>query len=98
MTPVHFSLSSAFILGLMGVAFHRTHQLSALSCLAGMMWSLFIALPLWALQFESTAFSTAPQLHLAFSACQASTALALLIATAGTHGNDRLQILNLLQC
>nr|QOH91235.1 NADH dehydrogenase subunit 4L [Hemibarbus labeo] len=98
MTPMHFSFSSAFILGLMGLAFHRTHLLSALLCLEGMMLSLFIALALWPLQFESTSFSTAPMLLLAFSACEASTGLALLVATARTHGTDRLQNLNLLQC
>ncbi|YP_009020110.1 NADH dehydrogenase subunit 4L (mitochondrion) [Onychostoma macrolepis] len=98
MTPTHFSFSSAFILGLMGLAFHRTHLLSALLCLEGMMLSLFIALALWALQFESTGFSTAPMLLLAFSACEASTGLALLVATVRTHGTNRLQSLNLLQC
>nr|YP_010745265.1 NADH dehydrogenase subunit 4L [Heminoemacheilus parva]WET58821.1 NADH dehydrogenase subunit 4L [Heminoemacheilus parva]WQM56334.1 NADH dehydrogenase subunit 4L [Karstsinnectes sp. l LD-2023] len=98
MTPVHFSFSSAFTLGLMGLAFHRTHLLSALLCLEGMMLSLFIALAIWALQFESTMFSTAPMLLLAFSACEASAGLALLVATARTHGTDRLQNLNLLQC
>nr|ALE29335.1 NADH dehydrogenase subunit 4L [Rhinichthys osculus] len=98
MTPMHFSFSSAFILGLMGLAFHRTHLLSALLCLEGMMLSLFIALALWTLQFESTSFATAPMLLLAFSACEASTGLALLVATARTHGTDRLQNLNLLQC
>nr|ARM16622.1 NADH dehydrogenase subunit 4L [Schistura reticulofasciata] len=98
MTPVHFSFSSAFTLGLMGLAFHRTHLLSALLCLEGMMLSLFIALALWAMQFESTMFSTAPMLLLAFSACEASAGLALLVATARTHGTDHLQNLNLLQC
>nr|WIW75059.1 NADH dehydrogenase subunit 4L [Saurogobio dabryi complex sp. 4 LC-2023] len=98
MTPTQFSFSSTFILGLAGLAFHRTHLLSALLCLEGMMLSLFIALALWALQFESTSFSTAPMLLLAFSACEASTGLALLVATARTHGTDRLQNLNLLQC
>nr|UWV91675.1 NADH dehydrogenase subunit 4L [Enteromius cf. bifrenatus 'Kalungwishi'] len=98
MTPVHFSFSSTFILGLMGLAFHRTHLLSALLCLEGMMLSLFIALTLWGLQFESTGFLTTPLLLLAFSACEASTGLALLVATARTHGTDRLQNLNLLQC
>nr|WVH39786.1 NADH dehydrogenase subunit 4L [Triplophysa nasobarbatula]WVH39851.1 NADH dehydrogenase subunit 4L [Triplophysa nandanensis] len=98
MTPVHFSFSSAFMLGLMGLAFHRTHLLSALLCLEGMMLSLFIALALWTMQLESTMFSTAPMLLLAFSACEASAGLALLVATARTHGTDRLQNLNLLQC
>nr|QMS48318.1 NADH dehydrogenase subunit 4L [Barbatula toni] len=98
MTPVHFSFSSAFMLGLMGLAFHRTHLLSALLCLEGMMLSLFIALALWVMQFESTMFSAGPLLLLAFSACEASAGLALLVATARTHGTDRKKNLNLLQC
>nr|YP_002907460.1 NADH dehydrogenase subunit 4L [Chitala ornata]BAH58930.1 NADH dehydrogenase subunit 4L [Chitala ornata] len=98
MTPMHFTFSSAFILGLTGLAFHRTHLLSALLCLEGMMLSLFIATALWSLQLESMAYSAAPMLLLAFSACEASAGLALLVATARTHGNDHLQNLNLLQC
>nr|YP_010956882.1 NADH dehydrogenase subunit 4L [Fistularia tabacaria]WMY90027.1 NADH dehydrogenase subunit 4L [Fistularia tabacaria] len=98
MTPAHFAFSSSFILGLMGLAFHRTHLLSALLCLEGMMLSLFIALSMWALQLDSTSFSPSAMLLLAFSACEASAGLALLVATARTHGSDRLQSLNLLQC
>nr|YP_010248603.1 NADH dehydrogenase subunit 4L [Abramites hypselonotus]QTS03714.1 NADH dehydrogenase subunit 4L [Abramites hypselonotus] len=98
MTPLLFSFTAAFVLGLMGLAFHRTHLLSALLCLEGMMLSLFIALATWSLQLEVTAFSAAPLLLLAFSACEASVGLALLVATARTHGSDRLQSLNLLQC
>nr|BBC54750.1 NADH dehydrogenase subunit-4L [Rhodeus atremius] len=98
MTPLHFSFSSAFTLGLMGLAFHRTHLLSALLCLEGMMLSLFIAMALWTLQFESVNSSSTPMLLLALSACEASAGLSLLVATARTHGNDRLQNLNLLQC
>uniref|UniRef100_UPI0030FE7828 NADH dehydrogenase subunit 4L n=1 Tax=Chaetodipterus faber TaxID=75018 RepID=UPI0030FE7828 len=98
MTPVHFTFSSTFLLGLTGLAFHRTHLLSALLCLEGMMLSLFIALSLWTLQLNATNFSASPMLLLAFSACEASAGLALLVATARTHGTDRLQSLNLLQC
>ncbi|YP_009037620.1 NADH dehydrogenase subunit 4L (mitochondrion) [Sparus aurata] len=98
MTPVHFTFSSAFMLGLTGLTFHRTHLLSALLCLEGMMLSLFVALSLWALQLSSISFSASPLLLLAFSACEASAGLALLVATARTHGSDRMQSLNLLQC
>uniref|UniRef100_A0A3Q3ENG7 NADH-ubiquinone oxidoreductase chain 4L n=1 Tax=Labrus bergylta TaxID=56723 RepID=A0A3Q3ENG7_9LABR len=98
MTPVHFAFSSAFLLGLTGLTFHRTHLLSALLCLEGIILSLFIALSLWTLQLNSTSFSTAPMLLLAFSACEASAGLALLVATARTHGSDQLKNLNLLQC
>uniref|UniRef100_UPI00300270C5 NADH dehydrogenase subunit 4L n=1 Tax=Choerodon azurio TaxID=193513 RepID=UPI00300270C5 len=98
MTPVHFAFSSAFMLGLMGLTFYRTHLLSALLCLEGMMLSLFIALSIWTLQLNCTSFAMAPMILLAFSACEASAGLALLVATARTHGTDRLQNLNLLQC
>nr|YP_001974496.1 NADH dehydrogenase subunit 4L [Capros aper]BAF51720.1 NADH dehydrogenase subunit 4L [Capros aper] len=98
MSPVHFTFTSMFMLGLAGLAFNRAHLLSALLCLEGMMLSLFIALSLWTLQLNTTSFSIAPMLLLAFSACEASTGLALLVATARTHGTDRLQNLNLLQC
>nr|YP_003457104.1 NADH dehydrogenase subunit 4L [Oneirodes thompsoni]BAI77178.1 NADH dehydrogenase subunit 4L [Oneirodes thompsoni] len=98
MTPTHFAFSCTFMLGLTGLAFHRTHLLSALLCLEGMMLSLFIALSLWAMQLSATNFSAPPLLLLAFSACEASAGLGLLVATARTHGSDRLQSLNLLQC
>nr|YP_009340939.1 NADH dehydrogenase subunit 4L [Eugnathogobius oligactis]AHL44135.1 NADH dehydrogenase subunit 4L [Eugnathogobius oligactis] len=98
MTPTHFTFSTAFILGLAGLAFHRAHLLSALICLEAMMLSLFLALSLWALELNTTNFSASPMLLLAFSACEASAGLALLVATARTHGSDRLQNLNLLQC
>nr|YP_010960322.1 NADH dehydrogenase subunit 4L [Symphysanodon katayamai]WNH37686.1 NADH dehydrogenase subunit 4L [Symphysanodon katayamai] len=98
MTPIQFAFSSSFMLGLMGLAFYRTHLLSALLCLEGLMLSLFIALSLWTLQLDSTSFSTAPMLLLAFSACEASAGLALLVATTRTHGSDRLKNLNLLKC
>nr|YP_009685551.1 NADH dehydrogenase subunit 4L [Raddaella batesii]QDT76464.1 NADH dehydrogenase subunit 4L [Raddaella batesii] len=89
---------SMFTLGLTGLTFHRTHLLSALLCLEGMMLSLFVALTLWLMQLNSTNFSVSPLLLLAFSACEASVGLALLVATARTHGSDRLSTLNLLQC
>nr|WNH21681.1 NADH dehydrogenase subunit 4L [Stegastes partitus] len=98
MFPTNFAFSSTFILGLAGLAFHRTHFLSALLCLEGMMLSLYIALSLWALQFGTPNLAASPLILLAFSACEASVGLALLVATARTHGTDHLQNLNLLQC
>nr|YP_010925009.1 NADH dehydrogenase subunit 4L [Trimma macrophthalmum]WKD79688.1 NADH dehydrogenase subunit 4L [Trimma macrophthalmum]BBI37547.1 NADH dehydrogenase subunit 4L [Trimma macrophthalmum] len=98
MTPTHFTFSATFMLALAGLTFHRTHLLSALLCLEGMMLSLFLGLSLWALELASTNLSASPLLLLAFSACEASTGLALLVATARTHGNDQLKTLNLLQC
>nr|BBH37248.1 NADH dehydrogenase subunit 4L [Priolepis latifascima]BBI37684.1 NADH dehydrogenase subunit 4L [Priolepis latifascima] len=98
MTSTQFTFSAAFLMGLAGLAFHRIHLLSALLCLEGMMLSLFLALSFWTLQLNSTSFTAAPLLLLAFSACEASAGLALLVATTRTHGTDRLKNLNLLQC
>nr|WNH23215.1 NADH dehydrogenase subunit 4L [Isistius brasiliensis] len=98
MSPVYFSFNSAFILGLTGLAFNRSHLLSALLCLEGMMLSLFIAMALWSMTLNSTSCSIIPMILLTFSACEASAGLALLVATTRTHGSDHLQNLNLLQC
>nr|YP_008593436.1 NADH dehydrogenase subunit 4L [Champsodon cf. snyderi CBM-ZF 10876]BAN83378.1 NADH dehydrogenase subunit 4L [Champsodon cf. snyderi CBM-ZF 10876] len=98
MTTSHLALSSAFILGLTGLTFYRTHLLSALLCLESMMLSLFIILSLWSLQLNSANFSASPLLLLVFSACEASVGLALLVATTRTHGSDHINNLNLLQC
>nr|WNH37109.1 NADH dehydrogenase subunit 4L [Sphagemacrurus grenadae] len=98
MMPTTLMASTAFFLALLGLAFHRTHLLSALICLEGMMLSLFTAFSLWALQSDTTNFSSAPLCVLAFSACEASAGLALLVATARTHGTDHLKKLNLLKC
>nr|WNH24156.1 NADH dehydrogenase subunit 4L [Iracundus signifer] len=98
MTPAHFTFSAMFVLALAGMTFHRTHLLSALLCLEGMMLSLFIGVSLWTLQLNATTLSAAPILILAFSACEASAGLALLVATARTHGSDRLRALNILRC
>nr|ATL16361.1 NADH dehydrogenase subunit 4L [Neoceratodus forsteri]ATL16374.1 NADH dehydrogenase subunit 4L [Neoceratodus forsteri]ATL16387.1 NADH dehydrogenase subunit 4L [Neoceratodus forsteri]ATL16400.1 NADH dehydrogenase subunit 4L [Neoceratodus forsteri]ATL16413.1 NADH dehydrogenase subunit 4L [Neoceratodus forsteri] len=98
MSFILFTLSSAFTVSLAGLAFNRSHLLLALLCLEGMMLSLFIALSLWPLQLETTMCMTTPMLLLAFAACEASAGLALLVATARTHGTDQMQNLNLLQC
>nr|AMF83625.1 NADH dehydrogenase subunit 4L [Selaroides leptolepis] len=98
MTPVHFPFSSSFMLVLAALAFHRYHLLSALLCQEGLMLSLFVALSLSTHQLDSSSFSASPMHLLGFSACEARAGLALLVATGRTHGSDRLQSLNLLQC
>nr|YP_009246585.1 NADH dehydrogenase subunit 4L [Nemipterus bathybius]AMT85282.1 NADH dehydrogenase subunit 4L [Nemipterus bathybius]BAQ20911.1 NADH dehydrogenase subunit 4L [Nemipterus bathybius] len=98
MRAIQFAFSAAFFLGLSGLSFHRTHLLSALLCLEGMMLSLFIGLSVWTLQLSAANFSPAPLILLAFSACEASAGLALLVATARSHGSAHLKTLNLLRC
>nr|WAB69977.1 NADH dehydrogenase subunit 4L [Tepuihyla edelcae] len=100
MTLTHESwlLSTSFFLGLLGLSFHRTHLLSALLCLESMMLSIFIGLGLWALKLSMAAPMMYPIIMLTMSACEAGLGLALMIATARTHGTDNLNSLNLLQC
>nr|WNH22396.1 NADH dehydrogenase subunit 4L [Harengula humeralis] len=93
-----FSFMMTFTIALAGLALQRTHLLSALLCLEGMMLSLYMALCLWAIQMDMSTFSMAPMVVLTFAACEASVGLALLVATARTHGTDRIRSLSLLQC
>nr|NP_115449.1 NADH dehydrogenase subunit 4L [Struthio camelus]O21405.1 RecName: Full=NADH-ubiquinone oxidoreductase chain 4L; AltName: Full=NADH dehydrogenase subunit 4L [Struthio camelus]AAK53355.1 NADH dehydrogenase subunit IV L [Struthio camelus]QOD97461.1 NADH dehydrogenase subunit 4L [Struthio camelus]CAA72752.1 NADH dehydrogenase subunit 4L [Struthio camelus] len=98
MSFLHLSFYSAFTLSSLGLAFHRTHLISALLCLESMMLSLYLALSIWPVQAQTPSFTLVPILMLAFSACEAGTGLAMLVASTRTHGSDHLHNLNLLQC
>nr|ACJ43552.1 NADH dehydrogenase subunit 4L [Cynops cyanurus]ARO89794.1 NADH dehydrogenase subunit 4L [Cynops cyanurus chuxiongensis] len=93
-----FTAMSAFALSTMGLMLHRTHFLSALLCLEGMMLVMFIAMTIWATQMSTGHHFLTPMLLLTMSACEASTGLALMVATTRTHGTDHLKNLSLLQC
>nr|YP_010888049.1 NADH dehydrogenase subunit 4L [Phylloscopus trochiloides]WJJ67712.1 NADH dehydrogenase subunit 4L [Phylloscopus trochiloides] len=98
MTLFHLSFYSAFTLSGLGLAFHRTHLISALLCLESMMLSMYVALSMWPIQTQSSSSTILPILMLTFSACEAGTGLALLVASTRTHGSDHLHNFNLLQC
>nr|ABD58743.1 NADH dehydrogenase subunit 4L [Burhinus grallarius] len=98
MSPLHLSFYSAFTLSGLGLAFHRTHLISALLCLESMMLSMYIALSIWPVETQMTSSTLMPVLMLTFSACEAGTGLAMLVASTRTHGSDHLLSLNLLQC
>nr|AGZ18950.1 NADH dehydrogenase subunit 4L [Epicrionops cf. marmoratus UMMZ 190478] len=98
MPLTNFTLYSTFLLAMTGLALHRTHLLSALLCLEGMMLALFISLSTWCMFTHSISYSITPMIMLTFSACEAGTGLAILVATTRTHGTDHMQNLNLLQC
>nr|QNS38362.1 NADH dehydrogenase subunit 4L [Tricholaema leucomelas] len=95
---LHLSFYSTFTMSCLGLAFHRTHLISALLCLESMMLSMYIALSTWPVENQATSSTTIPLLMLAFSACEAGTGLAMLVASSRTHGSDHLHNLNLLQC
>nr|YP_009584270.1 NADH dehydrogenase subunit 4L [Rallus aquaticus]YP_010570499.1 NADH dehydrogenase subunit 4L [Rallus indicus]QBL56298.1 NADH dehydrogenase subunit 4L [Rallus aquaticus]UZG66012.1 NADH dehydrogenase subunit 4L [Rallus indicus] len=98
MSPMHLSFYSAFTLSSLGLAFHRTHLVSALLCLESMMLSMYITLSIWPVENQMASSTLMPVLMLTFSACEAGTGLAMLVATTRTHGSDQLHNLNLLQC
>nr|QUA10466.1 NADH dehydrogenase subunit 4L [Symposiachrus bimaculatus]QUA10518.1 NADH dehydrogenase subunit 4L [Symposiachrus guttula]QUA10843.1 NADH dehydrogenase subunit 4L [Symposiachrus trivirgatus]QUA10479.1 NADH dehydrogenase subunit 4L [Symposiachrus bimaculatus]QUA10492.1 NADH dehydrogenase subunit 4L [Symposiachrus bimaculatus] len=98
MSALHLSFYSAFTLCGLGLAFHRTHLISALLCLEGMMLSMYVALSMWPIQTQTSSHTLLPILMLAFSACEAGAGLALLVASTRTHGSDHLHNFNLLQC
>nr|YP_009943986.1 NADH dehydrogenase subunit 4L [Irena cyanogastra]QOD95830.1 NADH dehydrogenase subunit 4L [Irena cyanogastra] len=98
MSPLHLSFYSAFILSSMGLAFHRTHLVSALLCLESMMLSMYVGLSMWPIQTQTPTSSLLPILMLTFSACEAGVGLALLVASTRTHGSDHLHNFNLLRC
>nr|YP_004300337.1 NADH dehydrogenase subunit 4L [Emberiza chrysophrys]ADZ10805.1 NADH dehydrogenase subunit 4L [Emberiza chrysophrys] len=98
MSYLHLSFYSAFTLSTLGLAFHRTHLISALLCLESMMLSMYVALAMWPIQAQSSTSTILPIFMLTFSACEAGTGLALLVASTRTHGSDHLHNFNLLQC
>nr|YP_002364596.1 NADH dehydrogenase subunit 4L [Eurystomus orientalis]ABY26865.1 NADH dehydrogenase subunit 4L [Eurystomus orientalis] len=98
MSTLHLSFYSAFTLSSLGLAFHRTHLIAALLCLESMLLSMYIALSTWPVETQMTSSALLPMLTLTFSACEAGTGLALLVASSRTHGSDHLHNLNLLQC
>nr|WAB70003.1 NADH dehydrogenase subunit 4L [Osteocephalus aff. leoniae DO-2022] len=91
-------LFTTFFLSLLGLSFYRAHLLSTLLCLESMMLSIFVGLSLWALKLSVTISMVYPLIMLTMSACEAGLGLALMVATARTHGTDNLNSLNLLQC
>nr|AIG23378.1 NADH dehydrogenase subunit 4L [Perameles bougainville] len=98
MAPINLNLMLAFSLALLGVLIYRTHLMSTLLCLEGMMLSLFILMTLLISHFHMYSMSMAPLILLVFSACEAGVGLALLVKISTSHGNDYVQNLNLLQC
>nr|UBD07326.1 NADH dehydrogenase subunit 4L [Synapturanus sp. MNHN-RA-2020.0087] len=94
---MHYVLMSAFLISLTGLAFHRTHLLSALLCLEAMMLSIFITLVLLPNDLTPSMLM-GPLVMLTLSVCEAAVGLSLMIAMARSHNTDKLKTLNLLRC
>nr|AEP83165.1 NADH dehydrogenase subunit 4L [Nannospalax galili] len=98
MTPVFFNLLLTFILSLLGALMFRSHLMSTLLCLEGMILSLFTMTSLITLNSHSMLSFIIPTIILVFAACEAAVGLALLVMVSNTYGTDYVQNLNLLQC
>ncbi|ACZ69921.1 NADH dehydrogenase subunit 4L (mitochondrion) [Orcinus orca] len=98
MSLVHINILIAFAVSLTGLLMHRSHLMSALLCLEGMMLSLFILATLTILSTHFTLANMMPIILLVFAACEAAIGLALLVMVSNTYGTDYVQNLNLLQC
>nr|YP_009049048.1 NADH dehydrogenase subunit 4L [Cricetulus kamensis]AIE11613.1 NADH dehydrogenase subunit 4L [Cricetulus kamensis] len=98
MTAAVFNITLAFLFSLMGTLMFRTHLMSTLLCLEGMMLSLFTITAVTALNSHSMIMYPIPIVILVFAACEAAVGLALLAKVSTTYGTDYVQNLNLLQC
>ncbi|NP_008259.1 NADH dehydrogenase subunit 4L (mitochondrion) [Felis catus] len=98
MSMVYINIFLAFIMSLMGLLMYRSHLMSSLLCLEGMMLSLFIMMAVAILNNHLTLASMTPIILLVFAACEAALGLSLLVMVSNTYGTDYVQNLNLLQC
>nr|AZQ08291.1 NADH dehydrogenase subunit 4L [Rhynchocyon udzungwensis] len=98
MSPIYINMFLAFSLALIGLLIYRTHLMSSLLCLEGMMLSLFILSTSMALNMSFTFSTMMPITLLVFAACEAAIGLSLLVMVSNTYGLDYVQNLNLLQC
>nr|YP_010177901.1 NADH dehydrogenase subunit 4L [Oryx dammah]AEP21879.1 NADH dehydrogenase subunit 4L [Oryx dammah]QJE70684.1 NADH dehydrogenase subunit 4L [Oryx dammah]QJE70697.1 NADH dehydrogenase subunit 4L [Oryx dammah]QJE70710.1 NADH dehydrogenase subunit 4L [Oryx dammah]QJE70723.1 NADH dehydrogenase subunit 4L [Oryx dammah] len=98
MSLVHMNIMVAFTVSLTGLLMYRSHLMSSLLCLEGMMLSLFVMATLMILNSHFTLASMMPIILLVFAACEAALGLSLLVMVSNTYGTDYVQNLNLLQC
>nr|YP_010758144.1 NADH dehydrogenase subunit 4L [Macroscelides micus]WEW63454.1 NADH dehydrogenase subunit 4L [Macroscelides micus] len=98
MTPILINTMLAFFITLTGLMLYRSHIMSSLLCLEGMMLSLFITAAILAVNMNFALMTVMPIILLVFAACEAAIGLSLLVMVSNTYGLDYVQNLNLLQC
>ncbi|NP_007843.1 NADH dehydrogenase subunit 4L (mitochondrion) [Pongo pygmaeus] len=98
MPLIYMNITLAFTMSLLGMLVYRSHLMSSLLCLEGMMLSLFIMITLMTLNTHSLLANIMPITMLVFAACEAAVGLALLASISNTYGLDYVNNLNLLQC
>nr|YP_009943224.1 NADH dehydrogenase subunit 4L [Tupaia splendidula]QOD41452.1 NADH dehydrogenase subunit 4L [Tupaia splendidula] len=98
MPSIYVNIMLAFATSLVGLLLFRSHMMSALLCLEGMMLALFIMASIMVLNNHLILTAMLPIILLVFAACEAAVGLALLVMVSNTYGQDYVQNLNLLQC
>nr|YP_010455473.1 NADH dehydrogenase subunit 4L [Lophostoma brasiliense]UUA63104.1 NADH dehydrogenase subunit 4L [Lophostoma brasiliense] len=98
MSLIYMNMFLAFTISLLGLLMYRSHMMSSLLCLEGMMLSLFVMMTIIILNTHLTLASMLPIILLVFAACEAALGLSLLVMVSTTYGTDYVQNLNLLQC
>nr|AES86261.1 NADH dehydrogenase subunit 4L [Tupaia belangeri]AES86274.1 NADH dehydrogenase subunit 4L [Tupaia belangeri]AES86287.1 NADH dehydrogenase subunit 4L [Tupaia belangeri] len=98
MPSIYVNIMLAFATSLLGLLLFRSHLMSALLCLEGMMLSLFVLSSILILNNHLVLTAMLPIILLVFAACEAAVGLALLVMVSNTYGLDYVQNLNLLQC
>nr|YP_010455577.1 NADH dehydrogenase subunit 4L [Platyrrhinus matapalensis]Q1HUZ6.1 RecName: Full=NADH-ubiquinone oxidoreductase chain 4L; AltName: Full=NADH dehydrogenase subunit 4L [Platyrrhinus brachycephalus]ABC47565.1 NADH dehydrogenase subunit 4L [Platyrrhinus brachycephalus]UUA63208.1 NADH dehydrogenase subunit 4L [Platyrrhinus matapalensis]UUA63351.1 NADH dehydrogenase subunit 4L [Platyrrhinus lineatus nigellus] len=98
MSLTYMNMFMAFTISLLGLLLYRSHMMSSLLCLEGMMLSLFVMMTMIILNTHLTLASMIPIILLVFAACEAALGLSLLVMVSTTYGMDYVQNLNLLQC
>nr|YP_008578370.1 NADH dehydrogenase subunit 4L [Micronycteris megalotis]UUA63273.1 NADH dehydrogenase subunit 4L [Micronycteris megalotis]CCW28879.1 ND4L [Micronycteris megalotis] len=98
MSLTYMNMFLAFTISLTGLLMYRSHIMSSLLCLEGMMLSLFVIMTITILNTHYTMASMLPIILLVFAACEAALGLSLLVMVSNTYGMDYVQNLNLLQC
>nr|YP_010409825.1 NADH dehydrogenase subunit 4L [Saguinus labiatus rufiventer]URH14697.1 NADH dehydrogenase subunit 4L [Saguinus labiatus rufiventer] len=95
---IYINVILSYFMSLLGLLMYRSHLMSSLLCLEGMMLSLFIMITLTSLNMHFMLMYMLPIILLVFAACEAVVGLALLVLISNTYGLDYVQNLNLLQC
>nr|YP_009754563.1 NADH dehydrogenase subunit 4L [Casinycteris campomaanensis]QIP52455.1 NADH dehydrogenase subunit 4L [Casinycteris campomaanensis] len=98
MTLLYMNMILAFMVSLLGLLMYRSHLMSSLLCLEGMMLSLFVTMTVTTLNLHMTLANMLPIVLLVFAACEAALGLSLLVMVSNTYGTDYVQNLNLLKC
>nr|ABJ97239.1 NADH dehydrogenase subunit 4L [Habromys simulatus] len=98
MSSVTLNIMLAYTFSLLGALMFRSHLMSTLLCLEGMMLSLFIMTTITSLNSHSMVMYPIPIVILVFAACEAAIGLALLAKVSNSYETDYVQNLNLLQC